>query len=545
MNKKILIFGMMLTLLISCGKSKESKTETAPPVKEAKVEEKTTSESTSAPKKNPYLAAELYGISHNDPAQSDTFPYAVKNGDFNADLKKYPQVIGGPINIMTMASTSPDYMWGTSSQGVTYINVADGKFEEVGRLNIPGVKVITEEAHNKVLRQDYTDLDQVAKSIKENYGFGFERIYGGLYSLVDNQNVVYAEYGVSVYAIGLADEKDPKSGVKILRSIELSKILDKGERISGLSMTYDGKLIVIGARSLSVIDRDFKEAPQTVKFGKDEHVSNGASVDENNGIYVASDKYMRKVVWTGTKLSTDEKDGAWQSEYETGQEPPAIKEGTGTGSTPTLMGFGDDEDKLVVITDGANKMHIVAFWRDQIPADFKQKEGTKSNRIADQFSITAGQPADAKWIQSEQSVVVKGYGAFVVDNIVDKMPEDKLLGAIALGPMINSPVGAERVEWDTKTNSWKSVWTRSEVSSVSMVPTVSRASNTVFVNGYYKETGWEITGLDWNTGKTVYRTIFGKDNFGNGAYAIVQFFPNGDLLFDSIAGPIRVSNDNK
>lgn len=33
-------------------------------------------------------------------------------------------------------------------------------------------------------------------------------------------------------------------------------------------MTYDGKLIVIGARSLSVIDRDFKEAPQTVKFGK-------------------------------------------------------------------------------------------------------------------------------------------------------------------------------------------------------------------------------------------------------------------------------------
>ena len=60
-----------------------------------------------------------------------------------------------------------------------------------------------------------------------------------------------------------------------------------------------------------------------------------------------------------------------------------------------------------------------------------------------------------------------------------------------------------------------------------MVPTVSSASNTVLVNGYYKETGWEITGLDWNTGKTVHRTIFGKDNFGNGAYAIVQFFPNG------------------
>ena len=36
------------------------------------------------------------------------------------------------------------------------------------------------------------------------------------------------------------------------------------------------------------------------------------------------------------------------------------------GSTPTLMGFGDDEDKLVVITDGAKQMKIVAFWRDEI-----------------------------------------------------------------------------------------------------------------------------------------------------------------------------------
>ena len=32
------------------------------------------------------------------------------------------------------------------------------------------------------------------------------------------------------------------------------------------------------------------------------------------------------------------------------------------------MGFDKDEDKLVVITDGADHMKIVAFWRDAIPA---------------------------------------------------------------------------------------------------------------------------------------------------------------------------------
>ena len=542
MNKKILIFGMMLTLLMSCGK-KEDKAEATAPTQEVKTEEKA-SESVSGPKKNPFLSADIYGITHFDSSQSDAFPYEVKSGDFNVDLKKYPQVTGGPVSIITLASTSPDYMWGVSSQGVSYINTGGGKFEEVARMNAPDLKVITKEIHEKTLRQDFTDVAQVEKAVKDIYGVDFTRMYNGIYSVVDNQNVVYASYnGNSLLAVGLADEKDPKAGIKVLRTFDTSKLFDKGETISGLSMTYDGKLLILGGHSISVIDRDFKEAPLTVRFEKDEYISNSIAVDENNGIYIASDKYMRKVVWTGTKLSEDEKDGAWKTEYEIGEQPPAVKFGKGTGSTPTLMGFGNDEDKLVVITDGANRMHIVAFWRDQIPADFKQKEGTKSNRIADQFAITAGQPADTKWIQSEQSVVVKGYGAFVINNIVDKMPEDRLVGVIALGPVIAPPVGAERVQWDTKTKSWKSVWTRADVSSISTVPSMSTASNIVFVNGYYKETGWEVTGMDWDTGKTVHRTIFGKDNFGNGAYSIIQFFPNGDLLFNSIAGPFRISYD--
>ena len=56
-----------------------------------------------------------------------------------------------------------------------------------------------------------------------------------------------------------------------------------------------------------------------------------------------------------------------------------------------------------------------------------------------------------------------------------------------------------------------------------------------------QKTGWEVTGLDWDNGKTVYRAKFGFDNYGHGAYAIVQFLPNGDLLFNSIAGPVRVT----
>ena len=74
-----------------------------------------------------------------------------------------------------------------------------------------------------------------------------------------------------------------------------------------------------------------------------------------------------------------------------------------------------------------------------------------------------------------------------------------------------------------------------------MIPSVSRASNMVFVNGYTETDGWEVTGLNWDTGTTTHRVIFGDTNRGNGAYAIIQYLENGDLLFNSVAGPLRVN----
>jgi hypothetical protein len=73
-----------------------------------------------------------------------------------------------------------------------------------------------------------------------------------------------------------------------------------------------------------------------------------------------------------------------------------------------------------------------------------------------------------------------------------------------------------------------------------MVPMASAGSGIVFVNGYTETDGWEITGMDWETGATVHRTIFGQSNLGNRAYALIQYLPGGDLIFNSIGGPLRV-----
>lgn len=168
--------------------------------------------------------------------------------------------------------------------------------------------------------------------------------------------------------------------------------------------------------------------------------------------------------------------------------------------------------------------------------------GFRTLPIAGVHEVTCGLGTSTEWIQSEQSVVVGGYDAFVVNNInvTNQEINDKIIGVIAIGPIVKGPQGAECVRWNTKEKKWESKWTRSDVSSVSMIPAVSIKSEMVFVCGWNDASGWEVTGLDWKSGATRHRSILGKNNRANGAYAIIQYLANGDLLFNSVAGPIRV-----
>ncbi|MEU8897246.1 hypothetical protein [Nocardia sp. NPDC048505] len=502
------------------------------------------------PARNPYLAAEKYAITHLDSGQSDSFTDPVPRGTFRVDPARMPRVPVGPVNIITLASTDEDYRWVSSSSGVRYVDVSDGGFREVAGLDAPGVPPISAQQLDTVLNQRFTDVAQIQNAVAQDWGGAtWQRIANGVYSLVDKDNRVYYTTSDSqLYVFGLKNQDRPEEGVEVVQHVDLKPFLGTGttslgipENVVGVGMTYDGHLLVAASRELLAFDREHLDAePQQVRFGEDETVSNSIAVDADNGIYIASDKLMRKVVWTGSKLSTDAADGAWSSPYDSGEQPPAVKFGTGTGSTPTLLGFDGASDELVVLTDGANQMHLVAFWRNEIPGGFTQKPGTASNRIADQIQVTAGLPEPLpKFVQSEQSVVVQGDGAFVVQNIGGGGEPDRLIDVLANGPVATPPRGVQRFQWDSAAHHWNSVWARGDVVSTSMVPATSSTTGIVFVNGYSEADGWEVTGLDWKTGETVHRTIFGQSNLGNGAYAIVEGLPDGDLLFNSVGGPFR------
>lgn len=500
----------------------------------------------STPTPNPYLAASEYAITHFDPAATDAFPYAVGQTTSYVSPVALPQVIAGPINIQTFASTSPNYMWAVSTTSVSYVNVANNGFVPVATLPLPGAIPIVQSLLLSTLQQPLTSLTQVAQ-ILQTLGLGGSggggssgnSLLGSAYSLVDNNNVLYVDYNNTIYAIGVNYLLGLPVGLSVLRSLAVSTFMQQGEAVAGMSLSYDGKLLILGTHSISEVDRNFSQPVQTVEFNSSEAITNSMSVDLNpvnqsTGIYIVSNLYMRKVVWNGTALSQNASDGAWISTYSTGDTFPTLFQ-SGSGSTPALMGFGNDPDQLVVITDGLAQMNLVAFWRNAIPSGF-------TSRIAGTIPVTCGFSPLPQYIQSDQSVAVNGYGAFVVNNVsVDYSTSvPGIVDSLAGGTLLASPLGAQRFQWNPQTHAWSSVWARPDVSDNTMVPTVSSASNIVFTSGYYSGTGWEVVGLDWNTGQTVHQVVFGPGILGNGFYALIQYLPNGDLLFNSIIGPTRV-----
>lgn len=502
----------------------------------------------SQPTPNPYLAQPIYSITHFNSAQTDAFPYEVKDGSFNVNPDECPSVWAGPVSLMTLASKSPDYMWATASDRVSYVRISNGGFELIADASLPGVEKHTRE-QIETLVADYSDYNSLEAAVKKVLGpVPQMSMANGNYVLCDRDNYAYTNVGKILARYRLDDSSDPSKGIVLDAQLDMTSHIFGSFTLVGVSMTYDGYLIVASQKGLTTVDRSLNEIVDSYPLPEGQILTNSLSVDENGGVYVASNStepngrgMMQKLICRNGHFSSSEADGAWQTSYEGGPEAPAIKLGYGTGSTPTLMGFGSEEDKLVVITDGAKRMNLVAFWRDEIPADAKEVE-SGNPRMAGKFPITCGLPSTTQWIQSEQSVVAGGYDAFVVNNINETAQKvsDKIVGVLAIGPIIQSPKGAECVRWNCKENKWESRWTRPDVSSISMIPSVSIPSEMVFVNGYGAD-GWDLTGLDWKSGATLQHIVFGKNNRGNGAYAIIQFLSDGSLLFNSVAGPFRAS----
>ncbi len=514
-------------------------------------------EGANLPPKNPYLADSHYAVGHVNSAQQDSLPMSGPREKSRALLDtEIDYAAVGPAHFG--ASTSGLYTNGKRvfwSNGLDRIGKVDhDTFKVLATYYFPGEKRYNpEQAKDAIAR--FNDNNSGFFAIFNAYNEAQKlRDLSSVYTLLDINNTYFiGSKNGTITAYGDQDPKDPGSTIIKLRKFSLPREVT-GLTV-GMNMTYDGWLVVATEHGyLITIKRDFSdyrvirikhsEGAEDKASGPTGYgwIRNGFAIDKDGGIYIASQRHMHKVIWTGDKLSTRETEGAWSAEYLNAW-------GHGTGATPSLMGFGE-EDQFVVITDGEHLMNVLLFWRNEIPKQWRQLSDSPSRRIAGMLPANmAGEntqdnpPLTA--IQSEQSVVVAGYGALVVNNVPRNIPwylpqraSALLISFLGSNPHYQ-PFGVQKFSWNPKQRRLQHAWVNKEVSSPNCVPIVSHGSNTVYLVGA-RNNQWTLEAIDWSSGHSVFHYITGEQRY-NSLFAGTLMDEEGRIHYGTSWGRVRLN----
>lgn len=494
------------------------------------------------PPENPYLADSPWPMSHRTPYAQGSSPL---RGPISADDLAPADYAGTSLTNITLA-TSPRYAlnWFERWLGMSDRVYWGSTFGAVYKLraNMPGLPMI-----------DYKSKPSGASLS------GLSNATSGAYTLVDHDNTFFTVDGTTLLAYEDKDRGNINSDIRLRSSFALPQMILRGDAktdpIVGMNLLWDGNLAVATKLgTVAVVSRDFSSY-WSVQLGgaQGEEVSNSIAVGENGGIYVVTAEAMYRVQWTGSRLSLNNSDGAWRADYEIGADNTGSgRLGAGSGSTPSLMGTGND-DRFVVITDGQVLSHLVLLWRDQIPADWQQLPGTKSRRIAAQVPVNFGDPL-RQATMSEQSVLVRGYGAVVVSNDyrnTDLLPGtsgndliDNLVNGITValsGFEAHQPYGVHKFQWNPSTRKLDTAWVNPNTSCPNGIPTMSARSNMFYCIGA-RYGAWTVEGLDWETGENRFQKLIGWNPLFNSFYAGTQIGSGGRIVSGTTFGVMELDS---
>ncbi|MCP4138265.1 MAG: hypothetical protein GY754_45305 [bacterium] len=509
---------LLVAILQGCTKELDGK-EKSPLAQEAYAEKVYYSDDGNEPPINKYLADSPWPMSHRNPYCQASSPY---EGPKKKIERKKLETLQGMPGLITIAISGkyPDgsrVLWGSNIRSVFKARYKDGELNYI----------------DSVQKADYKLFDLLNPDIG----------ISGAYTLIDKNGDFFLPKLTKIYAYGDAESGKAGSPIALKGVFEIpaSKLKktkeDEVRIINGITLTYDGMIAVTtNGGLLCLVSRNFDKAVY-FRFGENEEISNSLACDEDGGIYVVTSQKMYRVQWTGEKLSTDEKDGGWSADYEIGENIEGVRLGLGSGSTPTLMGTGN-QDKFVVITDGQELMHLVLFWRDKIPANWKKIPGSKDRRIAAQVPVTFGNASATKTL-SEQSVCVRGYGALVVNNQLKTDSKNRIFSILRSGDPEIAPYGAEKFVWDPGTKKLASAWVNKEVSLPNGIPTMSAASGLIYDIG--QRAGiWTFEALDWKTGISVFSYPVGNTVRYNSTWAATEIGHGKTLYSGAALGVLRV-----
>lgn len=394
-------------------------------------------------------------------------------------------------------------------------------------------------------------IDQYIPQLEENAPLNMAPSITGAYNILDNNGTFFV---LNNNHCGIDAFSDVDSNISTSDIVLKNRFIvpDKNlqypddEKIVGITMTYDGMIaFVTNLGTVGVVSRNLSldSAHYLVLnhkgLDRPEEVSNSLASDEDGGIYVVTDQLMYRVQWTGHELTLETSLGAWTAEYEIGEGQQAGRLGNGSGSTPSLMGTGN-QDKFVVLTDGQEIMHLVLMWRDKVPDDWTPIAPGKDIRIAAEIPVTFGD-IDTNISYSEQSVLVQGYSAVVVNNRLGwdrlrQLPQSFQPFAMIISNLPGvAPYGIEKFTWNAITRKLTTTWVNQELSLPNGIPSMSTDTGLIYCIGQ-RNAVWTLEAIRWDTGISAFFYELTPCERDNSFYAATEIGPDCSIYTGTLFG---------
>lgn len=312
--------------------------------------------------------------------------------------------------------------------------------------------------------------------------------------LSGNKIIVPDPWQRKIYKFAEADPDDWRSDIILEDTFDLPR--DIPGRTVNINLAYDGWLVFLTTEGyFGALSPDFSTY-RSLQIPQDEgeiNFHNNMALDEVGGVYIVTTDRLLRVNWRNQELSL-----GWSAPYDfrgpgcanvnrnVAQELFAVIRGdtcTGSGTTPSLMGVGND-DKLVLVADGHTPAnHMVALWRERIPADWTGIPGY-DRRVAAVTALPYSTP-DGDGFTAENSPTVHGYDIAIAQYN-------------GFRPECNPVKGVQKLRWNPQTRSLEVIWATDEI-NFNNVPTYSEGSNLVYGTGR-RDCVYHFWGLNWDTG---------------------------------------------
>lgn len=459
------------------------------------------------PPKNPYLADSPWPMTHRNPYCQASSPLpGPRASDVYRNLLQVKTLPADPVAItlnFTPRNQTGNYsIWGSAKNNLYKVNSNQRKWRHAIDVRKAG----------------------------EN-----SQAISGAYTVLDSEGQLFVPKGMTILVYREEEPGEPNSRIHLIHQFKLPQTVGilESEQIVGLNLTYDGHLAMVTNKSLVAIMERATGKTLFYRLNPEEEVSNSLAVDETGGLYVVTHKKMYRLQWTGKEIKMQ-----WDSVYPSSDVPMPGRLGLGSGTTPTLVGTGE-QDKLVVIADGEKRMNLIAFWRDEIPKGWNPIPGF-SNRVAGVVPILFGDPGRVRSI-TDQSILARGYGMVAVNNDYGEREADAWSNFWTIlwsNTKEYAPYGIEKFEWDPIQKKLKSVWANPQLSVPNGIPSMSAETGLIYYMGQNQEK-WTVEGVDWLTGELAFRQELENAIKFNSYYAGMEIGFDGDLVTGTVGGALR------